>query len=265
LPMLGASPKTLSPKPRTPAGLKSVKAREAAASSLPFQGCRVMHFSPYEREDIEEILASRIKEVGNELFEAGAIKFVSAKIASTTGDIRKALNACQKALDMCVKGERPALKTTADDGFNASSPKKMCFRDEKIGIVAMSKAIAPQKDDGGLPLQQKIILAALLKINKDASNGAIVSGDGVTSPIPVNAFYESYRKICGEKGLSWIDRSELSSVCGLLEDRALIHVSEGTGTLKRSKNGKSKTGIFIQPDALMRMIGSDPVVASIVD
>ena len=143
----------------------------------------------------------------------------------------------------------------------------MCIRDQKIGIAAMSKILAPKKDDGAIPLQQKIILATLLKINKEAPNSANIPQDGVSSPIPMAAFYETYRKICTDKGLSWIDRSELSSILELLEDRSLVHVTEGSkGTpAKKAKNAKAgKTGVFFHPQAVLNLVKSDAVVDSIV-
>lgn len=77
---------------------------------------KVINFPPYERQDIERILEARLLEVGSSIFEPAAIKFVAAKVAATTGDMRKALHACKLALDAVEKQQRMALNSTADDG-----------------------------------------------------------------------------------------------------------------------------------------------------
>ncbi|CAG7829079.1 unnamed protein product [Allacma fusca] len=261
LPLLTSSPRLASPKPRTPRG----KAGHVVPTSSP-NVCKLMQFPPYDRSAIETILETRMIEVGKNIFEPSAVKFVAAKVAATTGDMRKALNACQMALDTSERAQRPILKATADDGFNSSSPKKGCHHDDKIGVAAISKVLGPQKDDGILPLQQKILLATLLKINKEAPNSIAFPNDGVTSAIPTASFYEAYRKVCTDKGFSWIDRGELSSICGLLEDRCLIQVTESTATSKKKLNSTktSKGGILFQPDAVTKMLRNDPVVESIV-
>ena len=115
IPLMTASPKSMSPKARTPAGAKSQVMKQQLQVNTPVAS-KLMQFPPYERTDIEKILESRMTEVGSHVFDTTAIKFVAAKVSATTGDMRKALNACQNALEATEKSQRPILKATADDG-----------------------------------------------------------------------------------------------------------------------------------------------------
>lgn len=89
-----------------------VKQRNRSANMA--KHCELLHFRPYEREQIVEILETRLSSV--EVFDSVAIKLVANKVSSSTGDIRKALNACKSALDQMEKQKRVILKETADDG-----------------------------------------------------------------------------------------------------------------------------------------------------
>jgi hypothetical protein len=44
------------------------------------------------------------------------MKLVANKVASSTGDMQKALHACKSPMDQMEKQERVVLKETADDG-----------------------------------------------------------------------------------------------------------------------------------------------------
>ena len=112
LPLLTSSPKPSTPKSRVKRGSSSVSVKESEQGSV----CQLMSFPPYEREDIASILEERLSVAGSGVFDEAAIKFVATKVAASTGDMRKALNACKMALDTMEKQERQVLKVTADDG-----------------------------------------------------------------------------------------------------------------------------------------------------
>lgn len=95
---------------------KSPKAKRGIKHLNNEDGGFLMHFTPYQKEDITRILEDRLN--GYNVFDPAAIKFVANKVAATSGDIRKALNACKIALETIeVQGnQRKGLKLTADDG-----------------------------------------------------------------------------------------------------------------------------------------------------
>lgn len=123
------------------------------------------------------------------------------------------------------------------------SPRKVCVRNDQIGILAVSKALQIRKDEGPLPLQQITILAALLKLNREAPNLRDPSVDGVSKPIPMSLVFKQYRKICSLKGFSWIEESELPLVCEVLQDRSLLSVvNSGNSSAKKLSFGSKKFG-----------------------
>ena len=61
---------------------------------------RVM-FAPYNRTQIEKIVEQRLQ--GIELFDPNAIGFTARKVAGLSGDVRRALQLCRRAVDMCKR------------------------------------------------------------------------------------------------------------------------------------------------------------------
>jgi cell division control protein 6 len=297
LPLLGTSANLMINSPKT-ASTKGSKSKKSSGTELDCRTVKVVNFAPYERSDIEAILEARLIEIGSQIFDPAAIKFVAAKVAASTGDMRKALNSCKLALDAVEKQQRSVLRSTADDGkskrfylrmiislqlkcllliilklitgFNFTSPKKCCILQEKVNVATVAKVFGPQRDEGPLPLQQKIVLATLLRINKAAPHSKQPKLDGVMSAIPLTTLYDEYRKICTEKEFSWLDRSEIMSVCGMLQDRSLVTVIEnmtGAGSSKKfgGMNPKNKTGVMLDPFAVEKVVMSTDMRSVISD
>jgi len=58
-------------------------------------------FAPYKRKELEEIVLSRLRSIGNEsVFDPSTIQVIAAKVASITGDARRALQTCQRATEL---------------------------------------------------------------------------------------------------------------------------------------------------------------------
>lgn len=90
-----------------------VKRSQAAVASA--NQCKTMNFPPYQRDDIEKIIQERMQQIGQDIFNAGAIKFVAAKVAASTGDARKALHACKEAMVTVEKQEQRSVLQSSDD------------------------------------------------------------------------------------------------------------------------------------------------------
>jgi len=120
-----------------------------------------------------------------------------------------------------------------------------------------------RKDDGPLPLQQTTVLAALLKANRDAPNTKEPLVDGVNKPLPIPLLYKQYRRICSLKGFSWIEESELPSVCEILQDRSLLSIVNSGGSSSSSKskkfgstssNSNGKIGVMFDPKSIQDIV-----------
>jgi Cdc6-like AAA superfamily ATPase len=60
-------------------------------------------FEPYSRDQIYEILRSRLKAVrALDVFADIVLKFCAARVAANSGDVRKALQVCRRAIQVCL-------------------------------------------------------------------------------------------------------------------------------------------------------------------
>ena len=64
-------------------------------------------FPAYSREEIVQIISSRLEGVSTAaggsaepVIKAGAVRFLAAKISALSGDVRKALDVCRRALEL---------------------------------------------------------------------------------------------------------------------------------------------------------------------
>ena len=113
-----------------------------------------------------KIIQSRLTGVPGHVVESDAIQFASRKVAAVSGDARRALDICRRAVELA---ESDVLDSTAPDtpskgGKEARVQKGL----GKVTIATVKRAIneattSPlQQYLRGLPLAAKVLLAALL-------------------------------------------------------------------------------------------------------
>ncbi|NXD71261.1 CDC6 protein, partial [Eolophus roseicapillus] len=62
---------------------------------------RLLHFPPYTREQLTSILQDRLGQVaGDPVLDAAALQFCARKVSAVSGDARKALDVCRRAVEM---------------------------------------------------------------------------------------------------------------------------------------------------------------------
>ena len=64
-------------------------------------------FAPYERDQLVTILKSRLE--GLEVFGEGTVRFISASVAKITGDARRALDVCRRAIEVVESHNEKAI------------------------------------------------------------------------------------------------------------------------------------------------------------
>lgn len=152
-------------------------------------------FPGYKHTDLMEIISSRLANVPGNIVDPDAIQFASRKVAAVSGDARRALDICRRAVEIA---EQEALKKTDNmdlDGDTNSLPptpsKSAARRDQKpkfkvsqpngdssqkrespqlprVTIATIKQAIQEatstplQQSLRCLPLSAKLFLAALL-------------------------------------------------------------------------------------------------------
>ncbi|NWW44116.1 CDC6 protein, partial [Pedionomus torquatus] len=71
----------------------------ARLGAHPAGGPRLLHFPPYTKEQLSAILQERLGQVGTVL-EAAALQFCARKVSAVSGDARKALDVCRRAVEV---------------------------------------------------------------------------------------------------------------------------------------------------------------------
>lgn len=78
--------------------------------------CRLV-FNPYTIEDVQAIIADRLGDDQETCFEINAIEMAARKVAAYSGDIRRALQLCTTAAEVCL--QRQATKVQISDILTA--------------------------------------------------------------------------------------------------------------------------------------------------
>lgn len=180
-----------------------------------------MHFAPYSKQQIVEIISDRLTEAGvSEVFSSVAVQMLAGKVAAISGDIRRALDIARRVIDIVVteKREERVLQPTE---INNS-----LLENEEFRTVGVDKVVTVLNDvygtsqnlqedvDETVPLLQKLLLCSLILMLKKSKN----------KDITVGKLYEVYRRVCMKRNLTVMDQSEIVGLCSLLESRGMIKV-----------------------------------------
>jgi len=171
-------------------------------------------FPGYTHQQLIKIIESRLEGVGQVVVQPDAVQFASRKVAAVSGDARRALDVCRRAVEIA---EQDYLTSLDNDNVSAQAgdvmdidgienvapgtPSKTPARQPKTAPADPSKVIRPAKDKGvvtiatikraiaeatstplasylrSLPLSSKIFLAALLARIRRTGISEAVLGD----------------------------------------------------------------------------------------
>ncbi|POR35403.1 Origin recognition complex subunit 1 [Tolypocladium paradoxum] len=119
-------------------------------------------FPGYTHEQLMKIIQSRLEGVPGNIVETDAIQFASRKVAAVSGDARRALDICRRAVELAENDVLGDPMTPTKSGSHDPS------RRGRVTISTVKKAIneattSPiQLHLRGLPLMSKLLIAALL-------------------------------------------------------------------------------------------------------
>lgn len=136
-------------------------------------------FPGYTHEQLQEIIRSRLSIVPDNIVDPDAIQFASRKVAAVSGDARRALDICRRAVEIAeaesLAAENPLLATPSK---SARKKEKAALANgdaaktkSKVGIVTIATIKQAINEATSSPLQQylkalplaaKLFLAALL-------------------------------------------------------------------------------------------------------
>jgi cell division control protein 6 len=207
-----------------------------------------MHFMPYNKDQIVKIIENRIEKATNErniLISSFALQLCARKIASCSGDIRKALDVCRRAIDLVESKHKPdisqlsvsPLKLKNDNESNSGSPKKSASKSNCVDIeqiMSVLNQVYGQRTDKteengkqSLPFNQQVILCALLVCTKEKK----------LKSVKLSECHQIFVNICQKRGISYNGKNEgdFMNMCQLLDDYGFVTIKNATQSVRNAK------------------------------
>ncbi|XP_062967989.1 cell division control protein 6 homolog [Cynocephalus volans] len=189
---------------------------------------RLLNFSPYTRNQIATILQDRLNQVPrDQVLDNAAIQFCARKVSAVSGDVRKALDICRRAIEIVesdVKSQT-ILKPLSD----CKSPSESLVH-KRVGLSHISRVISEidgsrmtlshEGAQDSFPLQQKILVCSLLLLTRQLKIKEVTLGK----------LHEAYSKVCRKQQVAAVDQSECLSLSGLLEARGILGLKKNKET-----------------------------------
>jgi len=114
-------------------------------------------FPGYKHTDLMEIISSRLANVPGNIIDPDAIQFASRKVAAVSGDARRALDICRRAVEIAEQASEAAAAAAAaannNNDNNKSNPDAMDIDDAESLPPTPSKT--PARRDRNLKKQEK--------------------------------------------------------------------------------------------------------------
>ncbi|XP_028558504.2 cell division control protein 6 homolog [Podarcis muralis] len=205
--------------------------------------CRpqLLNFPPYNKDQLASILQERLKQVsGEQVLDHAAIQFCARKVSAVSGDARKALDICRRAIEIVesdVKSQTvlkllPVCKSSSKPATDSAVP-------QRVGLAHVSRVISDVYGDrlasgagcdeaNTFPLQQKILVCSLLLLTRQQK----------TKEVTLGKLHEAYSKVCRKQKVGAVGQSECLSLSALLESRGIVG-------LKKTKEARL-TKIFLK-------------------
>ncbi|XP_031822084.1 cell division control protein 6 homolog isoform X1 [Sarcophilus harrisii] len=195
--------------------------------------CRpqLVNFPPYTKEQIATILEDRLKQVSSDqVLDNAAIQFCARKISAVSGDARKALDVCRRAVEIVESDVRnqTVLKPLSECKSSKSSSQSPVPK--RVGLIHISQVISAtygsrmvlsqEGAQDSFPLQQKILVCSLLLLTRQLKAKEVTLGK----------LYEAYSKVCRKQQVAAVDQSECLSLSGLLETRGILGLKKSKET-----------------------------------
>lgn len=160
-------------------------------------------FPGYTHDQLMQIIQSRLEGVPGNIVHPDAVQFAARKVAAVSGDARRALDICRRAVEIAESdalaresdstpttpsktGRNAKNKAVSDDTANGSALQKRTGLEARTGIVtiatikqAINEATSSplQQYLRALPLASKMFLAALLARIRRTGIGEAMLGD----------------------------------------------------------------------------------------
>lgn len=184
----------------------------------------LLNFPPYSKNDIATILSHRIKEVVsdevNSVIAPSALQFLGGKISSASGDLRKAIDVCRRAVELAESSAKKQLVLTSPDSNNSNVVSKcvniplICKLMSNIDSNRFCAENSNEADE--TPIQQRLIIVSLLVLVKH----------GKSKQVTLGKLHQSYSKVCAKYRVTTMDFDEFAHTCSLVETRGILSLKK---------------------------------------
>ncbi|XP_019362421.1 PREDICTED: cell division control protein 6 homolog [Gavialis gangeticus] len=220
---------------------------------------QLLNFPPYTKDEITSILQERLKQVpGAQVLDSAAIQFCARKVSAVSGDARKALDVCRRAIEIVEVDVRSQTVLKPLPGCKSPTSAMVSPVSKRVGLPHISQVISDVYGDrmaprgGGandsFPLQQKILVCSLLLLAKQSKAKEVMLGK----------LHEAYSKVCRKQQVAAIDQSECISLVASLESRGIL------GLKKAKETRLSKVFLKIEERDVERALTDGILVGNIL-
>lgn len=137
-------------------------------------------FPGYTHNDLMEIITTRLSNVPGNIVDPDAIQFASRKVAAVSGDARRALDICRRAVEIAEQASEavPAEDLDGDDDTESlpPTPSKTPARKERANTkqaLSRAKTGSPQKPTSTVSLKQptgRVTIATIKQAIQEATS-----------------------------------------------------------------------------------------------
>lgn len=215
----------------------------------------VVIFKPYAHQTIECILTDRLggKETALKLLNAHGISFLARKIASTSGDIRLALDICRRVLQ-----HRVDAATGAEDDDSSSSalllapvPLTDMLRLVKASLESKSAQVVQ-----ALPRTLQMILFASTRLEAAVATATASPGASAGALFAVDELYACYCDVSQDAGVF--------KPLAFREFRTALETLSSEGLLGAGELKKQFVKLQVAPSELLQSFRNDAYFARLV-
>lgn len=127
-------------------------------------GLHRITFKGYTHAQLIQIIESRLANVPGKLVHPDAVQFASRKVAAVSGDARRALDICRRAMEIAETEASLSTITEEDDPDQpAPNTPSKTGRGKKQAPLGKSNLVTPQKKRQGEGEKQHIVTIATIK------------------------------------------------------------------------------------------------------
>lgn len=200
----------------------------------------MLHFAPLQADQVCELLTSRLH-MTPELVSKPALQLLSRKLTATSGDIRRALDACRQALelaesDQLTKGGQPCVTPT-----------------HILRVLAHMTGNAQMARIRSLGVHAKLLLLAWVILQQQAASGLSKEATRGDGGVLLSDLEMAYAGMLQQDAafVSPLGNSELLDVLERLEVQGLIrmHAEMGGGSMSSSYTKTSSRTSAAAPPA----------------